>query len=115
MKKSELVIYEKYKDLGYDVIKEGIPDLILLKNGNIEFVEVKSKNDSLRPSQVTAIDLLTKHGITVKVERVPPGKHRQPLFSHLWMHKVTYNGNHAPLRPDLVLPRFFSIRTGAHT
>ena len=110
MKKHELVIYEKYKDLGYDVIKEGIPDLILLKDGKIEFVEVKSETDYLRPNQIDAINLLNKHGITVTVERIPPGKHRQPIFTKLWEQKVTYHGNHKPVRPELVSPRLASLR-----
>ena len=109
MNKHELVIYDKYKDLGYDVIKEGIPDLILLKDGNIEFVEVKSENDSLRPSQIEAIKILNKHGVTVRVERVTPGKHRQPIFTHLWGNPISYHGNYKPFRQEL-LPSLTSIR-----
>ncbi len=69
MRKSELSVYEKYRALEYDVIKVGIPDLILLKGGQIEFIEVKMENNpQLSESQIRAIKLLKKHGIPVKVE-----------------------------------------------
>ena len=71
MNAGELKIYEKYEHLGYDVIRYGVPDLILLKNGKIEFVEVKrDSRDGLNEYQKRAFKLLEKHGIEVRVERV---------------------------------------------
>ena len=54
---SENIVIEKYKSLGYDVISIGKPDLILLKDGEIEFVEVKTGKDKLQENQRVALDL----------------------------------------------------------
>ena len=71
MNDGELRIYEKYDHLGYDVIRYGVPDLILLKNGKIEFVEVKTKaHYGLNEYQKRAFKLLEKHGLKVRVEMV---------------------------------------------
>jgi len=66
---------KQYEALGYDVIKKGIPDLVLLKDGKIKFVEVKNSdtyskgNDGLSPSQRRAFKLLEKHGFDVEIKR----------------------------------------------
>jgi len=70
MNKREQMAYEKYVLQGYDVIKAGKPDLILLKDGEIKFVEIKSKIGAVSGSQDRAITLLKKHGFDVKVERI---------------------------------------------
>jgi hypothetical protein len=70
MNVKEEMVRVKYEDKGYDVIKSGVPDLILLKDGIISFVEVKSDNDKLLESQIRAIGLLNKHGFRVDIERV---------------------------------------------
>ena len=71
MNSNEKQIFEKYEKLGYDVIKDGFPDLIILQNGKLEFVEVKFKDDVLNPNQVRAFSLLKKHKIVHRMERVP--------------------------------------------
>jgi len=71
MNNNEKQIFEKYEKLGYDVIKDGFPDLIILKDGKLEFVEVKFKDDVLNPNQVRAFSLLEKHKIVHRLERVP--------------------------------------------
>ncbi len=70
MIESEQIIYDKYESQGYDVIKAGAPDLILLKDGKISFVEVKSEFDKLSEPQGRAFKLLQKHGFDTKVETV---------------------------------------------
>ena len=70
MSERETIVRDKYEAKGYDVIKAGIPDLILLKEGKIEFVEVKSHIDKLSEYQERAFRLLKKHGFIVKLERV---------------------------------------------
>ena len=71
MNDSEQSVYRKYENLGYDVIQYGIPDLILLKNGKIEFVEVKTDSGyGLNKNQIRTINLLKKHGIEARVETV---------------------------------------------
>ena len=100
MKDSELRIYQKYEHLGYDVIQYGVPDLILLKNGKIEFVEVKTDSSyGLNENQIRAFKLLEKHGIKVRVEVVkrfkysnikpPRGRHSLYYFplTHMPWHK----------------------------
>lgn len=68
----ERYIQEQYEDQGYDVIHNGAPDLILLKDGDIEFVEVKmSNNKVLNRDQRRALRLLKEHGFNARVEIVP--------------------------------------------
>lgn len=71
MNHNEKKIFEKYEAQGYDCIKDGQPDIILLKDGLIEFVEVKYFKDVLNPMQVRAHNILKKHGVVVRTERVP--------------------------------------------
>ena len=59
-----------YEDEGYDVINDGAPDFILLKNGRIEFVEIKCNSDTLKENQKRAINLLKKHGFTARKEEI---------------------------------------------
>ena len=66
----ERITFDKYMEQGYDVIKAGAPDLILLKNGQISFIEVKSDRDKLSGSQERAFKLLKKHGFIAKIEIV---------------------------------------------
>lgn len=67
---SERALKEKYESEGYDVIHTGIPDLILLKDGKIEFVEVKTDKDKLREHQKATLELLRKHGFEARVETI---------------------------------------------
>lgn len=67
---SEFRLIDYYKQRGYDVIRVGKPDLILLKDNQIEFVEVKTKNDKLTRNQKRAFKLLERHGFEPRVEKV---------------------------------------------
>jgi len=67
---AEHALKEKYESMGYDVIQIGKPDLILLKDGEIEFVEVKVKPDKLNKAQRHAIKLLKKHGFEAHVKKL---------------------------------------------
>ena len=86
MNKNENKIFEKYEKLGYDVIKDGLPDLVILKDGKLEFVEVKFKFDVLNPNQRRAFRLLKKHKIVVRLERVAE-IHNSPLLKR-WKEEV---------------------------
>ncbi len=78
---SENIVIEKYKSMGYDVISIGKPDLILLKDGEIEFVEVKTGKDKLQENQRAALDLLTSHGFRARMERVKtPRISKRPIW-----------------------------------
>jgi hypothetical protein len=86
LNRNEKKIVEKYEQLGFDVIKDGLPDLIILKEGKLAFVEVKFKFDVLNPMQKRAFTLLKKHGIPVHVERVAQISH-SPLLKK-WKMEV---------------------------
>jgi len=83
---NEKKIVDKYEQLGFDVIKDGLPDLIILKEGKLEFVEVKFKFDVLNPMQKRAFSLLKKHKIPVHLERVAQINHS--LLLEKWKQGV---------------------------
>ena len=69
MSKHQTKIIKYYESLNYYVIKltvtnkTGIPDLCILKAGEIPiFIESKEKNDTLKPLQQYRIDELNKLG-----------------------------------------------------
>lgn len=69
MSKHQTKIIKYYESLNYYVIKltvtnkTGIPDLCILKAGEIPiFIECKEKNDTLKPLQQYRIDELNKLG-----------------------------------------------------
>jgi len=65
---TEKAAFNKYEALGYDIITNGVPDLILLKDGKISFVEVKAKYNSLQINQFEAISLLRSNRFKVRFE-----------------------------------------------
>jgi len=83
-----------YKREGYDVINVGAPDFILLKNGCIEFVEIKTEYDQPSKAQKRAINLLRKHGFTARSEMIKhnrdyynPGYHVITAFRGIGLNK----------------------------
>ena len=78
----EKIAFDKYESQGYDVIKAGAPDLILLKDGAISFIEVKSEVDKLSEPQERAFDLLKKHGFEARIETVTPMRGQTFLAPH---------------------------------
>ena len=66
--KFQTKIINEYKAKGYivlNVIKlsdSGYPDLFLFKEGKTIFIEIKEKNDTLKPLQKYRIDELIKQG-----------------------------------------------------
>ncbi len=92
MNEREQKIYDKYIAEGYDVIKAGAPDLILLKDEQIAFVEVKSPgpNGKLNEAQKRAFILLRKHGFSAKIEIVqPPPISREDSDYNAFMRSMT--------------------------
>lgn len=47
--------------------KNGIPDLICLKNNEVKFIEVKAKKGKLKPLQEYRINELKGYGFNVEV------------------------------------------------
>lgn len=68
MSKFQTKIINQYKKDGWIVINTiklsdaGYPDLFLFRNGITIFIEVKEKNDTLKPLQKFRIDELIKQG-----------------------------------------------------
>jgi len=69
MNEAEQLVADKYISDGWSVIKDGAPDLILLKDGKIKFVEVKYSTDPTL-MQKRAIALLLKNGFDAEIIRV---------------------------------------------
>lgn len=67
----EKAVTEEYQKQGWSVLTNGWPDLFLWKEGDngpiVKCVEIKSKNDSLRPNQKTLLNLLSAAGIQVRI------------------------------------------------
>ncbi|UJX24479.1 VRR-NUC domain-containing protein [Pseudoalteromonas sp. CF6-2] len=51
-------------------LKDGYPDLMVLKEGELTFEEVKAPGDKLRRNQLVSIDVLKQHGFTVNIVAV---------------------------------------------
>ena len=67
----------KYEALGYDWIHTGVPDFILLRDGEISFVEVKEHPDRLSKIQKESFDKLKKHGFDVHIEKIPGSRKKR--------------------------------------
>lgn len=70
MNKGEQLVADKYTDLGYEVIHDGVPDFLIFKDGKLSFVEVKSRGLTLSKSQERAHEILLRNGYEVKIETV---------------------------------------------
>lgn len=79
---AEFLMKGLYESQGFDVIHNGAPDLILLKDGKIKFVEIKCNNDTLKEEQKRSIKLLNKHGFTARKETVSCYENRQEPGYH---------------------------------
>jgi len=72
MSKFQTKIIKEYEAEGYYVInliktnKNGIPDLLMIKDGIASFIECKEKNDTLKTLQKFRIDQLNKRNINAK-------------------------------------------------
>lgn len=54
----------------YVTRKDGFPDLMLWNDAQLRFVEIKTAGDQIRRNQLMQLDLLTKSGFEVEVNRV---------------------------------------------
>lgn len=54
---------------GYRVIRNGFPDRVIIKNGKVTLVELKTFEDKLKPHQVEVHKILCKLGINVVVAK----------------------------------------------
>jgi Holliday junction resolvase len=73
--KIQAKIIKDYESMGYFVIKliktnkNGIPDLLCLKDGKGFFIEVKSENGKVKPLQHFRHEELLKYGFETLIKR----------------------------------------------
>lgn len=67
---TEKIVYDSLKRGGWEVRKHGWPDFIASKGKLVRFIEVKSKTDRLRASQLANHRLLRRAGIKVDVYEI---------------------------------------------
>lgn len=86
MNELEQSVKRGYERRGYDVITKGIPDLILLKDGVISFVEVKNKRDQISDAQFETIEKLRKHKfrVTFKGDGALRNRRKYLLLKYGW-------------------------------
>jgi predicted type IV restriction endonuclease len=65
----EEVVKKKLERLGFQVYKRGGPDFICSRNGQVAFIEAKSRGDRLSADQVNVHAALRKAGVEVHVIR----------------------------------------------
>lgn len=75
MNKSEVSIAEKYQKRGWEVVRGGAPDFLLVKRlvgrvVEVRAVEVKADGDNLQPNQIVWAEALGSFGIPFVVARV---------------------------------------------
>jgi len=74
-KQTELI--NRYESQGYIVVnlistnKNGIPDLMALKDGRCIFIESKEKNDTVKMLQLYRMKELSNAGFEVYVNQIP--------------------------------------------
>ena len=54
----------------YTQMKDGFPDLMCLKNGQLNFIEVKAEGDIIRRNQLSRLQQLRKAGFKAEVTRI---------------------------------------------
>ncbi len=64
---NEIPVIKAYLDSGFEVIKGGWPDLLVAKDGKLQFIEIKGNGDKLSPKQIRVAQLLKSAGISVQV------------------------------------------------
>ena len=68
----ELEAYKKYTEQGYEVVKNGYPDFILVnwEKGEVRFVEIKPKGKRLKPRQVKTKRIFELVGLKYEVDYI---------------------------------------------
>ncbi len=68
----ELEAYKKYTEQGYEVIKNGYPDFILVnwENKEVRFVEIKPKGKKLKPRQIKTKKIFELIGLEYEVDYI---------------------------------------------
>lgn len=114
MNDGEKLVAQKYTELGYKIIRKGMPDFLLIKDGAISFIEVKhSTEDKLSKDQARVHSILKDEGFDVKVEVAREFKyddvsivlfqHEQREFSNL----CNELGDHQKAADRIIAARFY--------
>lgn len=84
-------LFIKYKSDSFEKLfsvlsddKNGIPDLVLIKDENITFVEVKSINDVLRGNQLEWIDKHPQYKVIVLYLEIEDKSNEPPIIKGLY-------------------------------
>lgn len=71
MNKNEQRIHDELQNQGYEVFRAGWPDLLVMKNGVVRLIELKTPLDKLSLAQVKLHDALKRGlGLTVEVMKI---------------------------------------------
>jgi DNA polymerase-3 subunit epsilon len=65
-----LVNHLRAKAKNFVGLNDGYPDLLIIENGALRFVEVKAQGDAIRPNQFVTINALQQAGFDVQICRV---------------------------------------------
>lgn len=65
---AEYYVHQELCGTGARVYRNGWPDFLVEQNGAIEFVEVKTPTDIMRPEQIAMHEALRRHGLRVRTE-----------------------------------------------
>jgi len=88
MNETENYVKRKYEEQGYTVIKNGVPDFLLIKDGKLSFSEVKTTEDKLSEYQVYCHEVLKNIKYDVKtdvVREIKPPKHlNDKIMKDIW-------------------------------
>jgi hypothetical protein len=72
----EKIVYEKYKQLGYECLTKGYPDFCFFNDKEVIFIEVKPKQKRLTKKmglskhQRKMIEIFKRLGLNIRVEYV---------------------------------------------
>ena len=70
MNETENYVKKQYEKQGYTVIRNGVPDFLLIKDGKLSFSEVKTTKDKLSKEQIHCHEVLKNITFEVKTDIV---------------------------------------------
>jgi len=88
MNETENYVKKQYEKQGYTVIRNGVPDFLLIKDGKLSFSEVKTTKDKLSKEQIYCHEILKNITFEVKTDIVkdinPPKYLSDKIMKDIW-------------------------------